>query len=85
MILVIALNPALDVTHHVDGVDWAGVNRPTSVWAVAGGKGVNVASTLHALGADVLLLGMLGGRTGDEVRLGLCDDEHRHIERGVTE
>jgi tagatose 6-phosphate kinase len=71
VILVIALNPALDVTHHVDGVDWAGVNRPDTVRAVAGGKGVNVAKTLHALGADVLLLGMLGGRTGDEVRLGL--------------
>ena len=71
MILVIALNPALDITHHVNGVDWAGVNRPASVRAVAGGKGVNVARTLHVLGADVLLLGMVGGGTGDEVRLAL--------------
>lgn len=27
MILVVSLNPALDVTLHVPGVDWAGVNR----------------------------------------------------------
>jgi tagatose 6-phosphate kinase len=71
VILVVALNPALDVTHHIHGVDWAGVNRPASVRAAPGGKGVNVARTLHGLGADVLLLGMLGGGTGDEVRLGL--------------
>jgi tagatose 6-phosphate kinase len=71
VIAVIALNPALDVTHHVHGADWAGVNRPASVRAVPGGKGVNVARTLHALGADVLLLSMVGGSTGEEVRLGL--------------
>ena len=28
MILAVALDPALDMTHHVPGVDWAGVNRP---------------------------------------------------------
>ena len=71
MIAVVALSPALDVTHHVDGVDWAGVNRPARVRAVAGGKGLNVASTLHALGADVLLLGVAGGPTGAAVRAGL--------------
>lgn len=71
MIVVIALNPALDITHHVHGVDWAGVNRPAVVRAVPGGKGVNVARTLHALGTDLLLLSMVGGKTGDEVQSGL--------------
>jgi tagatose 6-phosphate kinase len=71
VIAVVALSPALDVTHHVDGVDWAGVNRPARVRAMAGGKGLNVASTLHALGADVLLLGVAGGPTGAAVRVGL--------------
>ena len=28
MILAAALDPALDVTHHLPGVDWAGVNKP---------------------------------------------------------
>jgi tagatose 6-phosphate kinase len=71
VIAVVALNPALDVTHHVDGVDWAGVNRPAAVRAVPGGKGLNVARTLHALGADVLLMGIAGGTTGAAVRSGL--------------
>jgi tagatose 6-phosphate kinase len=71
VILVVALNPALDITHQVECVDWAGVNRPGSVQAVPGGKGVNVARTLHALGTDVLLLVMAGGSTGDDIRLSL--------------
>ena len=71
MIAVIALNPALDITHHVDAVDWAGVNRPAAVRARPGGKGLNVARTLHALGADVLLVGLAGGAAGESVRSGL--------------
>jgi tagatose 6-phosphate kinase len=71
VIAVIALNPALDITHHVDGVDWAGVNRPASVRAAPGGKGVNVARTLRTLGAEVLLLGLAGGRSGEAVRSAL--------------
>lgn len=65
MILVVALNPALDITHEVDGVEWAGVNRPSVVHASPGGKGLNVARILRALGADVCLVGLAGGHTGD--------------------
>jgi tagatose 6-phosphate kinase len=72
MILVVALNPALDVTHHLDAVDWAGVNRPATVSAGPGGKGLNVARTLRQLGADVLLLSLAGGSTGTAVRAGLA-------------
>jgi tagatose 6-phosphate kinase len=68
VIAVVSLNPALDVTHHVAGVDWAGVNRPARVAAAPGGKGVNVARTLHALGSEVLLLGLAGGSTGEALR-----------------
>jgi tagatose 6-phosphate kinase len=67
MILVVCLNPALDVTHHVESVDWAGVNRPAAVYARPGGKGINVARTLYALGADVVLLGLAGGPTGNAI------------------
>jgi fructose-bisphosphate aldolase, class II len=42
-------------------VDWGGVNRPRAVRARPGGKGLNVARTLHALGVDVLVLGLAGG------------------------
>src|SRR5438094_9276757 len=68
MILVVALNPALDVTHHVPGVDWAGVNRPAPARARAGGKGLNVARTLRAIGAEVRVIGFAGGVTGEQVR-----------------
>jgi tagatose 6-phosphate kinase len=36
-----------------------------------GGKGLNVARTLTALGADVLVTGLIGDRTGEAVRSGL--------------
>jgi 1-phosphofructokinase family hexose kinase len=71
VILIVALNPALDVTHHVPGVDWAGVNRPAAVQARAGGKGLNVARTLRAIGAEVRVLGFAGGITGEKVESAL--------------
>ena len=67
MILVVTLNPALDVTHHVPGVDWDGVNRPAVTRARAGGKGLNVARTLLAIGAQVQVTGLAGGITGEQV------------------
>jgi tagatose 6-phosphate kinase len=71
VILVVCLNPALDITHHVAAVDWAGVNRPRAVDTRPGGKGLNVARTLLALGSEVLVLGLAGGATGDAVTSGL--------------
>jgi tagatose 6-phosphate kinase len=72
MIGVICLNPALDITHHVPAVDWSGVNRPDAVHARPGGKGLNVARTLHALGAGVLVMGLAGGSTGEAVTAALA-------------
>lgn len=73
MILVVCLNPALDITHEVPAVDWAGLNRPDAVHARPGGKGLNVARTLRLLGAEVLVLGLAGGVTGATVRSGLAE------------
>jgi tagatose 6-phosphate kinase len=73
MILVVALNPALDITHHVPGVDWNGVNRPVAVRSRAGGKGLNVARTLRAVGAEVRVIGLAGGVTGQELAAGLLE------------
>jgi tagatose 6-phosphate kinase len=71
VIVVVCLNPALDVTHQLDAVGWGGVNRPRAVHARPGGKGLNVARTLHALGADVLVLALAGGITGAGVEASL--------------
>ncbi len=67
MIVVVCLNAALDITHHVPKVDWAGVNRPTSVHARPGGKGTNVARALQSFGLRILLMGFTGGTTGGAV------------------
>ncbi len=71
MILIVSLNPALDITHDLAAVDWSGVNRPSAVHARPGGKGLNVARTLRALGAEVLVTGLAGGTTGEAVRSAL--------------
>ena len=63
-ILIVTLNPALDITYELATVDWAGVNRPACVRARPGGKGLNVAFTLRALGASVRVVGLAGGSTG---------------------
>ena len=73
MILVACLNPALDITHEVAAVDWTGINRPAAVHDRPGGKGLNVARTLHALGADVLVTGLVGGITGTGVAAALSE------------
>jgi tagatose 6-phosphate kinase len=73
MIGVVCLNPALDITHHVAAVDWAGVNRPSAVYARPGGKGLNVARTLRAIGAEVLVMGLTGGVTGTGVESALSE------------
>jgi tagatose 6-phosphate kinase len=73
VILIVALNPALDITHHVPGADWSGVNRPLAVHTRPGGKGLNVARTLRAIGAQVQVVGLLGGATGQGVRSALSE------------
>jgi tagatose 6-phosphate kinase len=70
-VLTVTLNPALDVTYEVEGVNWSDVNRPAAAWTRPGGKGLNVARTLHAAGCPVVATGMLGGPTGQAVRSAL--------------
>ncbi|MGR6924028.1 1-phosphofructokinase family hexose kinase [[Actinomadura] parvosata] len=71
MIITVTLNLALDVTYQVPAVDWDGVNRVSTVHRRAGGKGVNVARVLAALGRDVLVTGLAGGPTGRAVEADL--------------
>lgn len=71
MILTVTPNPALDVTYDVEHLALHESHRVLSVHEVAGGKGINVAAVLHLLGRDVLVTGVLGGPTGDQVRADL--------------
>ncbi len=68
LILTVTLNLAVDVTYHVARVRWAASNRVESVARQAGGKGVNVARVLHALGRDAVVTGFAGGSTGTAAR-----------------
>ncbi|KQU70688.1 hypothetical protein ASD62_06385 [Phycicoccus sp. Root563] len=71
MILTVTPNPALDVTYDVERLAVHESHRVLAVHEVAGGKGINVASVLHLLGHDVLVTGVVGGPTGDQVRADL--------------
>lgn len=67
-ILVIGLNPAVDVEWRVASVHWDEKNVVLGERRWAGGKSVNVARWLRHLGARVKLLVPLGGATGAELR-----------------
>ncbi|MET9468185.1 hexose kinase [Streptomyces sp. NPDC006544] len=68
MILTVTLNAALDVTHFVDEVTPHASHRVTQPVERAGGKGINVARVLAALGHPVLSTGLVGGTTGRILR-----------------
>jgi tagatose 6-phosphate kinase len=72
MILTVTLNTALDVTYHVPALTPGATHRVEPTGARAGGKGVNVARVLHALGHDVLVTGFAGGDTGRAIRADLA-------------
>ncbi|MDY0813072.1 hexose kinase [Kitasatospora purpeofusca] len=71
MILTVTLNTALDITYGLPEVVRHGSNRVT-VTQQAGGKGVNVARVLTALGRPALVTGLAGGSTGRAVRAELA-------------
>ncbi|MFJ2163535.1 1-phosphofructokinase family hexose kinase [Streptomyces sp. NPDC087856] len=72
MILTVTLNAALDITHRVARLRPHASNRVSSVSQRAGGKGVNVARVLRALGERTAVTGLAGGPTGAAVRADLA-------------
>ncbi|MFH9572022.1 1-phosphofructokinase family hexose kinase [Streptomyces sp. NPDC017230] len=71
MILTVTLNTALDITYRVPALRPHASHRVTGVTERPGGKGLNVARVLAALGHEVTVTGFAGGVTGDVVREGL--------------
>jgi 1-phosphofructokinase/tagatose 6-phosphate kinase len=74
MILTVTLNAAIDRTLAVPNFHVGRRHRAVEQTAVAGGKGVNVARALKALGRPVLATGTAGGGTGARI-IELLDDE----------
>jgi tagatose 6-phosphate kinase len=68
MIVTAALNPAADLTYRLPAVRWSETNRVAEVRSRAGGKAINVARVLSALGQPVTVTGFAGGRIGDDIR-----------------
>ncbi len=68
MILTVTLNAALDVTYQVPALRLGESHRPSAVDTRAGGKGINVARVLAALGHETMVTGLVGGQTGAAIR-----------------
>jgi tagatose 6-phosphate kinase len=73
VILTVTLNTALDLTYRVRSLRPHASHRVSEVIERPGGKGVNVARVLAALGHEVTVTGFAGGGTGRAIRDLLAD------------
>lgn len=76
MIITVTLNAALDLTYRVPALLPHASHRVLDVVERPGGKGLNVARVLAALGHPVTVTGFAGGPAGAEVRRRLAGDPH---------
>ncbi|MFG1809964.1 1-phosphofructokinase family hexose kinase [Streptomyces sp. NPDC049040] len=76
MIITVTLNVALDVTYRVPALIPHASHRVLDAVERPGGKGLNVARVLAALGHPVTVTGFAGGPAGDEVRRRLAAEPH---------
>jgi tagatose 6-phosphate kinase len=67
MIITVTLNAAVDRTLAVPNFRLGRRHRASEQTAMAGGKGVNVARALKALGQPVIATGVAGGPTGTRI------------------
>jgi 1-phosphofructokinase len=67
MIITVTPNPSLDRTLEVDRLDVGGVFRSRARRVEPGGKGINVALTLHVHGHPVSTVMPCGGAEGDQL------------------
>lgn len=68
MIKTVTLNPAVDKTVEIKDFRVGEVNRISSVRLDPGGKGINVAKTIKALGGYSIATGFLAGRNGQYIK-----------------
>lgn len=67
-LLCVSLAPSLDRYAWLPSVRIGSINRPNTVVARAGGKGLNVASTAVGLGVSTRAVVLAGGETGRTIR-----------------
>jgi 1-phosphofructokinase family hexose kinase len=74
MIITVTLNAALDKTLEVPNFTPGRRHRTVDQTTMAGGKGVNVARAIKALGQPVIATGLAGGSTGNRIVEALHDE-----------
>ncbi len=74
MIITVTLNAAIDKSLSVPNFRIGRRHRTVEQRTMAGGKGVNVARTLKALGQPVIATGFAGGATGTHIVEQLTDE-----------
>ncbi|MFB7919050.1 1-phosphofructokinase family hexose kinase [Streptomyces sp. NPDC056061] len=90
MILTVTLNTALDLTYGVPELVPHASHRVSDISERPGGKGLNVARVLSALGHETVVTGFAGGSTGTVLRellagLSPQDTRSRNTEPGAPE
>ena len=68
MVITVTLNAAIDRTYEVTSFSLGQMHWPEQMRTVAGGKGINVARILRALGHEVIASGLAGGGAADFIR-----------------
>jgi 1-phosphofructokinase family hexose kinase len=74
MIITVTLNAAIDKSLSVPNFRLGRRHRTVEQRTMAGGKGVNIARALKALGQPVIATGMAGGATGTQIVERLTED-----------
>lgn len=75
MIITVCMNPAIDKTIEIERLVPGGLNRIQKIEQDAGGKGINVSKTIHALGGKSVATGFLGGNAGKIIESVLKENE----------
>src|SRR2546423_8274012 len=74
VIVTVTLNAAIDRTITVPNFQRGQRHRASAGLSLAGGKGINVARALKALGVPVVATGLAGGQTGTRIVERLTDE-----------
>jgi 1-phosphofructokinase/tagatose 6-phosphate kinase len=75
MIITVTANAAIDKTLTVPNFQTGFRHRASESLALPGGKGVNVARAISAVGQPVIATGLLGGRAGQQILEGLAREK----------
>ena len=73
MIYTVTLNPAIDKTVEIEGLNLGGVNRISKMRTDVGGNGINVSKVISKLSGDSIAMGIVGGSTGEDIENGLSE------------